>query len=285
MSKKKTLPPQHQKQQPGIQSEMKPKPKSVSPHYKPSEKLANKVAIITGGDSGIGRAVALTYALEGANVVIVYYNEHDDAKRTMEMLADTKQSCLSFAGDVGDPVFCKHVVAETMKKFKRIDILVNNAGEQHVQEDFLDISIEQLQRTFQTNIFAMFYLTQAALPYMKKGSCIINTASVTAYKGHEKLIDYASTKGAVVAFTRSLSENIVKKGIRVNAVAPGPIWTPLIPSTFSKKDVEKFGGNTPMERPGQPEEIAPCYVFLASEDASYISGQVLHPNGGTIVNG
>jgi len=284
-SNKKTLPPQHQTRQPGRQSEMKPKPKSVNPSYKPSERLAGKVAIITGGDSGIGRAVALTYALEGASVVIVYFNEHKDAKRTMNMLEDIGNPFLCLSGDIAKLDFCKKIVKETVKKFKKIDILVNNAGEQHVQKDFLKISPAQLLRTFQTNIFAMFYLTQAALPYMKKGSCIINTTSITAYKGHIKLIDYSATKGAVVTFTRSLSQNLVKKGIRVNAVAPGPIWTPLIPSTFSAKDVEKFGGDTPMERPGEPGEIAPCYVFLATQDSSYITGQVLHPNGGTIVNG
>ncbi|MBA3662198.1 MAG: SDR family oxidoreductase [Gammaproteobacteria bacterium] len=284
-SKKKTLPKQHQNVQPGVESQMHPLPESLDPKYRPAGKLKNKVAIITGGDSGIGRAVAIYYALEGAQVAIVYLNEHNDATTTQKLVEQTGQRCLLFSGDISEQSFCKEVVEQTLQAFKRIDILVNNAAEQHVQEKFSDISKAQLEKTFKTNVFAYFFLTQAVLPHLKKDSSIINTASITAYQGHDELIDYAATKGAVVSFTRSLSSHLVKQGIRVNAVAPGPIWTPLIPSTFSAEKVEKFGSNTPMQRPGEPSEVATCYVFLASDDASYLSGQVLHPNGGTIING
>ncbi|WP_404350657.1 glucose 1-dehydrogenase [Sutcliffiella horikoshii] len=282
---KQTLPPQHQNKQPGIESEMTPKPKSEDVTYKGSEKLKDKVAIITGGDSGIGRAVAIYYAKEGADVVVVYLNEHKDAKETQRQVEAEGRKCHLIAGDIGEEAFCKQIVDETMANFSKIDILINNAAEQHPQESIEDITAAQLEKTFRTNIFSFFYLTKAALPFLARGSCIINTASVTAYAGNELLVDYSATKGAIVAFTRSLALQLVGKGIRVNGVAPGPIWTPLIPSTFSSDKVASFGANTPMKRPGQPEEVAPSYVFLASDDASYMTGQMLHVNGGKIVNG
>lgn len=282
---KQTLPPQHQNKQPGIESEMTPKPKSEDYTYKGSEKLKGKVAIITGGDSGIGRAVAIYYAKEGADVVVVYLNEHKDAKETQKQVESEGRKCHLIAGDIGEEAFCKQIVDETMANFSKIDIVVNNAAEQHPQESIEDITAAQLEKTFRTNIFSFFYLTKAALPFLASGSCIINTASVTAYAGNELLVDYSATKGAIVAFTRSLALQLVGKGIRVNGVAPGPIWTPLIPSTFSSDKVASFGANTPMKRPGQPEEVAPSYVFLASDDASYMTGQMLHVNGGKIVNG
>ncbi|HEU4742830.1 MAG TPA: SDR family oxidoreductase [Meiothermus sp.] len=270
--------------QPGREHLMEPKPVSQDPKYKAAGKLEGKVALITGGDSGIGRAVALVYAMEGADVAIVYLNEHKDAEDTKRMVEEKGRRCLTIAGDVGEEGFCRQAVEQTVEEFGHLDILVNNAAEQHPQEDIEKISAEQLERTFRTNLFAQFYLVKAALPHLKEGSVIINTTSVTAYKGSEHLLDYSSTKGAIVAFTRSLSQALVKKGIRVNAVAPGPIWTPLIPSTFPPDKVENFGKDVPMGRPGQPEEVAPSYVFLASDDSSYITGQVIHPNGGTIVD-
>jgi NAD(P)-dependent dehydrogenase (short-subunit alcohol dehydrogenase family) len=270
--------------QPGREHLMEPKPVSQDPKYKAAGKLEGKVALITGGDSGIGRAVALVYAMEGADVAIVYLDEHKDAEDTKRMVEEKGRRCLTIAGDVGEEGFCHQAVEQTVEEFGRLDILVNNAAEQHPQEDIEKISAEQLERTFRTNLFAQFYLVKAALPHLKEGSVIINTTSVTAYKGSEHLLDYSSTKGAIVAFTRSLSQALVKKGIRVNAVAPGPIWTPLIPSTFPPDKVENFGKDVPMGRPGQPEEVAPSYVFLASDDSSYITGQVIHPNGGTIVD-
>ncbi len=282
---KQTFPPQHQAQQPGIETKMTPNPESVKSTYKGSGKLAGKTAIITGGDSGIGRSVAIYFAKEGANLTIVYLNEDNDAATTKELVEKEGQKCILLPGDIGDESFCQNVVNQTIQTFGGLDILVNNAAEQHVQTSILDITSQQLIKTFQTNIFSMFYLTKAALPHLKKGSSIINTASITAYKGHPKLIDYSSTKGAIVSFTRALSNSIIKDGIRVNAVAPGPIWTPLIPSSFNEQDVAKFGSDTPMARAGQPEELAPTYVYLASEDSSYVSGQVLHVNGGTVVNG
>ncbi|MNI21928.1 General stress protein 39 [compost metagenome] len=282
---KKTMPPQHQNHQPGSEEEMNPLP-HFERENKASGKLLNKVAIITGGDSGIGRAVAVAYAKEGADVAIVYLNEHGDAEKTKAEVEQEGRKCLLIAGDIGEESFSQQIVKGTMSELGRLDILVNNAAEQHPQQNFADITAKQLEKTFRTNIFSMFYLTKAALPCLDKGSSIINTASVTAYKGHPMLVDYSSTKGAIVTFTRSLSMNLISsKGIRVNAVAPGPIWTPLIPSTFDAKQVSQFGGNTPMQRPGQPEEVAPAYVFLASDDSSYMSGQVLHVNGGEIVNG
>ncbi|MEH7224893.1 SDR family oxidoreductase [Bacillus sp. JJ1566] len=282
---KNILPPQHQNHQPGTEAEMVPRPVSEDHSYQGSSKLKNKVAIITGGDSGIGKAVAIHYAKEGANVVIVYLEEHEDAKETKRQIEEEGQKCLLLSGDIGNEEFCTEIVKKTIDTFGQLDILVNNAAEQHPQKSISNITTEQLEKTFRTNIFAYFFLTKAALPHLKQGSSIINTASVTAYKGNEQLVDYSATKGAVVSFTRSLSLQLIGKGIRVNGVAPGPIWTPLIPSTFTSDQVAKFGSTTPMKRPGQPEEVAPSYVFLASDDASYMSGQILHVNGGEIVNG
>lgn len=279
-----TFPPQHQDQHPGIESIMVPRPISENPFYVGSGKLFNRVAIITGGDSGIGRAVAITYAKEGADVVIVYLYEHADAEETKARVEQLGRRCLLIAGDLKDERFSSEIVDRTMRAFGRLDILVNNAGVQYVQDSILDISAEQLENVFRTNIFAQFYLTKAALPFMKPGSTIINTASVVAFEGHKKLIDYSSTKGAVVTFTRSLSMSLVEKGIRVNAVAPGPIWTPLIPSSFSAEYVKTFGTDTPMKRAGQPFELAPTYVYLASDDSSYVTGQVLHVNGGVMAD-
>jgi NAD(P)-dependent dehydrogenase (short-subunit alcohol dehydrogenase family) len=278
-------PPQSQDTQPGRESEMTPKPQADDSKYKGSDKLKGKVALITGGDSGIGRAVAIAYAKEGADVAIVYLNEHEDAKETKQMVEQNGRRCITIAGDIGDEQFCQRVVEQTVNEFGKLDILVNNAAEQHPQESIEKISAEQLERTFRTNIFSMFYLTKAALPNLKEGSAIVNTTSVTAYQGNPQLLDYSSTKGAIVAFTRSLAKALVEKGIRVNGVAPGPIWTPLIPSTFPEEKVETFGAQVPMKRAGQPEETAPSYVFLASDDSSYFSGQILHPNGGVVVNG
>lgn len=263
---------------------MTDQPKEEKESHRGSGKLENKVALITGGDSGIGRAVAVAFAKEGADVSIVYLNEHEDAKETKRLVEEKRKRCLLIAGDVGDENFCRDAVEKTVAAFGKLDILVNNAAEQHPQESIEKISKEQLERTFRTNIFAMFFLTKAAMKHLKEGSAIVNTTSVTAYRGSPQLLDYSSTKGAIVAFTRALSTNLAAKKIRVNAVAPGPIWTPLIPSTFPKEKVEKFGQDTPMGRPGQPEEVAPCFVFLASDDASYMTGQVLHPNGGEVVN-
>ncbi|MDF2958291.1 MAG: YhdF [Paenibacillus sp.] len=282
---KQTMPPQHQDRQPGVETEMKPKPKSVDRKYKGSGKLQGKAAIITGGDSGIGKAAAVCYAAEGADVAIVYLDEKKDAEETKRLIEQEGTRCLLIAGDIGEEAFCKDAVQQTVDKFGRLDILVNNAAEQHPQPSIEAISQEQLERTFRTNIFSFFYMTKAAMPHLKEGSAIINTASITAYKGNPTLLDYSSTKGAIVAFTRSLSVNLAEKGIRVNGVAPGPIWTPLIPSTFDAEKVGEFGGDTPMKRPGQPEELGPAYVFLASDDSSYMSGQFLHINGGNVING
>lgn len=280
-----TFPAQHQDQQPGLESRMNPKPIAEDTAYLGNAKLKAKVAIITGGDSGIGRAVSLAYAKEGADVVVVYLSEHDDAHATKARVEKLGQRCLVLAGDIGEEAFCLNVVNQTLKAFGRIDILVNNAGEQHPQNSLLAITSEQLERTFRTNIFGYFYLTKAALPHLTSGSAIINTTSITAYEGHDQLIDYSASKGAIVSFTRSLSESLCKLGIRVNGVAPGPIWTPLIPSTFQADHVATFGSTTPMQRAGQPNELAPAYVFLASGESSYMSGQILHINGGTIING
>lgn len=278
-------PPQHQNQQPGIQTEMNPAPVVVDPDYQGSNKLRDKAALITGGDSGIGRSVAVLYAKEGADVAIVYLNESEDAEETKRMVEQEGRRCLLIPGDIGDEDFCREAVKQTAEYFGRLDILVNNAAEQHPQHNFQDISAEQLEQTFRTNIFSMFYLSKAAINHLHPGSVIINTTSVTAYQGNPTLVDYSSTKGAIVAFTRALSQNLVDKNIRVNAVAPGPIWTPLIPATFPEDKVATFGQQVPMQRAGEPAEVAPCYVFLASKDSSYMTGQVLHPNGGEVVNG
>jgi NAD(P)-dependent dehydrogenase (short-subunit alcohol dehydrogenase family) len=270
---------------PGHESRLEPKP-DWEPRYPGSGRLKGKVALVTGGDSGIGRAVAVLFAREGANVAIAYLEEHDDAKKTRELCEAEGAEVLLSAGDLGDPRHAKGVVDAVIDKWGQLDILVNNAGTQHPDEDITDITPEQLQRTFQSNIFSMFYVTQAARPHLKEGAAIVNCTSVTMYKGSPGLLDYSSTKGAITAFTRSLSENLVEHGIRVNAVAPGPIWTPLNPCGGSPPEkVESFGEDTPMGRPGQPNEVAPCFLFLACEDSSYMSGQVLHPNGGTVVNG
>jgi NAD(P)-dependent dehydrogenase (short-subunit alcohol dehydrogenase family) len=281
---KKPFPPQQQ-EQPGVRAEMDPKPKTEGRDYLPAGKLKDRVALITGGDSGIGRAVAIAFAKEGADIAILYLQEHEDAEETKKRVEKEGRRCILFSGDVGEERFCEESVERIVEKFGRVDILVNNAAEQHERESIAEITAEGLLRTFKTNIFSMFYLVKACLPHLEAGSTIINTTSVTAYAGHPSLLDYASTKGAIVAFTRSLSLHMAGKGVRVNAVAPGPIWTPLIPATFDEEHVASFGENTPMKRAGQPEEVAPCYVFLASRDSSYMSGQVLHPNGGRIVNG
>jgi len=283
--KRRLRPPQEQRRQPGIESQMRPQPEAIRDGYRSSGKLAGKVAIITGGDSGIGRAVAIAFAREGADVAIAYLREHGDARQTAEMVEEAGGKCLLIAGDIGREAFCRRVVAQTMKTLGRLDIVVNNAAEQHAVKSLTEISRAQLERTFRTNIFGQFYLTQAALPHLPAGSSIINTTSVTAYRGSPQLVDYAATKGAIVAFTRSLAMQLVEKKIRVNAVAPGPIWTPLIPATFTARKVASFGSDVPMARAGEPAEVAPAFVFLASDDASYITGQVLHPNGGEIVNG
>ncbi len=286
-SEKKPLrPAQKQEEQPGREYKMQPRPQTQRPEYRGSGKLTEKIALITGGDSGIGRAVAVLFAREGANVAITYLNEHRDAQETAWLVKKEGRQCLALAGDIGDDKICQKMVEETAKRFGGLNILVNNAAEQHPQEEISKITNEQLERTFRTNIFSFFYFTKAALPHLEQGGgIIINTTSVTAYRGSPKLLDYSATKGAIVAFTRSLSEALVEKGIRVNGVAPGPIWTPLIPSTFEAKEVAQFGSDVPLKRAGEPMEIAPCYVFLASSDSSYMTGQVLHPNGGEIING
>lgn len=264
---------------------MKPLPKYEPANYKAAGKLQGKAALITGGDSGIGRAVAVLFAKEGADVVISYLNEHSDAEETKRQVEQEGRKCILIPGDIGVETFCKDLIKQTVEGLGKLDILINNAAEQHPQAKIEDITSEQLERTFRTNIFAMFYLTKAAMPHLKAGSAIINTTSITAYRGSPQLLDYSSTKGAILSFTRSLSTNLAEKGIRVNGVAPGPIWTPLIPSTFDAKQVSEFGGTQPMKRPGQPEELAPAYVYLASDDSSYVTGQVIHVNGGEVVNG
>ena len=286
IERKKRLPPQEQEIQPGKTRPMSPSPEDRMRGYEGSGKLAGKAALITVGDSGIGRATAIAFAKEGAHVAIVYLNEDEDAEETARLIEEEGENqVLLLHADIGKESQARRAVEQAVKRLGRLDIVVNNAGEQHAAGKLEDITSAQLERTFRTNVFGMFYVTQAALPHLKKGAAIVNTASVTAYKGSPDLIDYSATKGAMVAFTRSLSQSLAKKGIRVNAVAPGPIWTPLIPASFSKKEVASFGQDTALGRPGHPDEVAPSFVFLASDDSSYMTGQVLHPNGGTVVNG
>ncbi|TYR80803.1 SDR family oxidoreductase [Priestia megaterium] len=278
------FPPQHQDVHPGLEYLMNPRPISENPSYKGSGKLKGKVAIITGGDSGIGRAVAYAFAKEGAHLVIPYYNEHRDANETKQRIEQIGRRCLLIPGDLTDERLSTYIVEQTIAHFGRLDILVNNHAVQYSCDSLLNISAEQLDRTFKTNIYAYFYLTKAALPYLKKGSSIIITTSVTAYEGKKQLLDYSSTQGARVAFIRSLSASLVEQGIRVNGVAPGPVWTPLTTSTYTPEEVSVFGTNVPMKRAGQPFELAPAYVYLASEDSCYVTGQVIHVNGGTITS-
>jgi NAD(P)-dependent dehydrogenase (short-subunit alcohol dehydrogenase family) len=276
------MPAQKQEHQPGREREMTPRP-DYTPKHPGVGKLKGKVAIVTGGDSGIGRAVAVAMAREGAKIAIVYLDEHKDANETRELVKQEGSQALLLAGDVGDEAFCEAAVEATIEQFGRLDILINNAAEQHETNDVREMDAKQIERTFRTNVFSMFFMSKHALRHMAPGGSIINTTSITAYQGHKTLLDYASTKGAIVSLTRALAEAVIKDGIRVNAVAPGPIWTPLIPASFEPRHVAKHGSSAPMQRPGQPNEVAPCYVFLASDDASYMSGQVLHPNGGTVV--
>lgn len=276
-------PGQEQSKQPGQEEKLQPQPLQADDDYKSGNKLSGKVALITGGDSGIGRSVAIGYAKEGADIAISYLEEHEDAEITKEKIEAEGQRAILIPGDVGEESVCRDSVTRTVQELGRLDILVNNAAEQHPTDDLLDISAEQLESTFKTNIYSMFHMTKAALPHLKSGSSIINTASVNPYTGNPQLVDYTATKGAVVAFTRSMAKQLVEKGIRVNGVAPGPIWTPLIPSTFSEEKVEQFGTNTPMGRPGQPVEHVGSYVLLASDDSTYITGQFIHINGGMIM--
>jgi NAD(P)-dependent dehydrogenase (short-subunit alcohol dehydrogenase family) len=275
-------PAQEQERQPGRESEMVPRPE-FAPRFPGAGKLEGQVALISGGDSGIGRAVAVAMAREGADVAIVYLDEHDDAQETARLVEAEGRRALQIAGDIGSQRFCRDAVAQTVEELGGLDILVNNAAEQHAVAGLEELSEAQLEQTFRTNVFGFFHMTKAALPHLKRGASIINTTSITAFRGHETLLDYSATKGAIVAFTRSLSQVLMDKGIRVNAVAPGPIWTPLIPASFDPEKVHEHGASAPMQRVGQPNEVAPSYVFLASADGSYMSGQVLHPNGGSIV--
>ncbi|MGK5595311.1 MAG: SDR family oxidoreductase [Parachlamydiaceae bacterium] len=277
-------PPQEQSP-PGEQKRMVPYPEVDKSNEKASDKLKGKVALITGGDSGIGQAVAIDFAKEGADVAIVYLSEHQDAEETKKRVEEYGKKCLLISGDAGNESFCQNAVEKTVSTFGKLDILVNNAAEQHPQDSIEKISEQQLEKTFRTNIFSYFFMVKAALKYLRQTKgVIINTTSVTAYRGSKQLLDYSATKGAIVAFTRSLSLALIEEGIRANGVAPGPIWTPLIPSTFPHEKVESFGKDTPMKRAGEPSEVSPCFVFLASQDSSYISGQVLHPNGGEVIN-
>ncbi len=282
--KKKPLRKPQQQRKPGLESKLQPTPVSET-GSRGSGRLAGKTALITGGDSGIGRAVALLFAKEGAQVAIAYLSEHADAKETRRMIEEEGGACLLIPGDLSKEANCRRAVQKAVKKFEQIDILINNAAVHYEQKNLEDITAGQLIKTFATNIFSYFWITQSALPHMRRGSSIINTASVTAYRGSPALIDYAATKGAIVSFTRSLASNLVKRKIRVNGVAPGPVWTPLIASTFKPGKVSNFGSDVPMERAGEPAEIAPCFLFLASSDGSYVTGQFIHPNGGEIVNG
>lgn len=281
------VPAQAQNHQPGKQDQMYPEPEIIKSSHTGSNKLKGKVALISGGDSGIGRSVAVLFAREGADVAIIYLEEQQDAEKTKALVEQEGQRCLLLKGNITEPATAMKSVEETLKAFGKINILINNAGVQYQQQDLTHISDEQLEQTFRTNIFSMFYLTRQVLPHLHEGDSIINTTSITSYHGHDELIDYSSTKGAITTFIRSLSTNLLKqkKGIRVNGVAPGPIWTPLIPSSFDAETVAQFGKDTPMGRMGQPSEVAPAFLFLASDDASYISGQVIHVNGGEIING
>lgn len=278
------IPPQHQDSQPGTEAEMYPKPIIIAETYVGSAKLRGKTALISGGDSGIGRAVAVHFAREGANVAIIYLNEDEDARDTMKLLEAEGAETLLLRGDVSDVQFCREAVEKTVARFGGIEVLVNNAAEQHSVDDIQGLKPQQLEDTFHTNVFGYIYLTQAASEYLPDGGCVINTGSVTGFRGSKHLLDYAATKGAVQAFTYSLAQQLVERGIRVNGVAPGPVWTPLIPASFSAEEVAKFGKDTPMKRPAQPAEIAPAYVFLASNDASYITGQFIHINGGSYMS-
>lgn len=275
-----TFPPQHQPMQPGLETLMCPRPIFDNPDYIGTGKLKNKVALITGGDSGIGRAVSLAFAKEGADIVIIYFNEHEDAEETKALIENQGQNCILIPGDLREEAFCKRIIKDTICTFGHLDVLVNNAAVQFPQSSLEDITAEQLEDTFRTNIFSFFHVTKAALPHLKSGSTIINTTSAVAYKGHEILIDYSSTKGAIVSFTRSLALSLVPKGIRVNGVAPGPIWTPLQPASYPADYIMTLGSDTPMKRAGQPVELAPTYVYLASDDSTYVTGQILHVNGG-----
>ncbi|NDI33979.1 SDR family oxidoreductase [Chengkuizengella sediminis] len=279
-----TFPPQHQNVHPGLEFLMVPRPISEDPNYRSGYKLHNKVAIITGGDSGIGRAIAIAFAKEGADITIVYLNEHRDAAETKHRVEKLGRKCLAISADLRKEETSKLVIKQTIDTFEKLDILINNAGDVYASNSILDISSEQLEHTFRTNIFSMFYMAKAALPYLKNGSSIINTASIVAFQGGKNSIDYSASKGAVVAFTRSLSSSLVQQGIRVNSVAPGPIWTPLIPSAFSAEQVTEYGLSSPMNRAGQPFELAPAYVYLASDDSRYVTGQSIHVNGGNILN-
>ncbi len=283
MGHQKETPPQEQREQPDKEHKMHPKPEFIRKSYKGSEKLKGKVAVITGGDSGIGRAVAVHFAREGAKVAIIYLSEKTDAEDTKKLVEKEGSGCLLLKGDIRKEQFCKTAIQKTVDKYGQLDILVNNAAVQFPKEEVADIKTSDFLKTFETNVFGFFYCSQAALEHLPKGGCIVNTTSVTAFRGSDHLVDYSSTKAAILGLTRALANNLAKKGIRVNAVAPGPIWTPLIPASFDKKEVATFGKDTPMGRVGQPSEVAPAYVFLASEDASYITGQVIHINGGEIV--
>ncbi|HTK18340.1 MAG TPA: SDR family oxidoreductase [Mucilaginibacter sp.] len=282
-TKEKT--PKKQNKQPGIEAEMHPAPQYIKETYMPAGKLKGKVALVTGGDSGIGRAVCVHFAEEGADIAIVYLNEDEDAEKTRDLVAIAGRKCLLIKGDVKDSKFCTNAVKKVVNEFGKINVLVNNAGMQFPQKDVKQITEEQLRITFQTNIFAYFYFAEAAVGHMHEGDCIINTTSVTAYRSSPSLIDYSSTKGAITTFTRSLATNLAEKKIRVNGVAPGPVWTPLIVSTFDEEKIKNFGSETAMKRAGQPSELGPAYVFLASDDSSFITGQVIHVNGGEVVNG
>ncbi|WP_101843511.1 SDR family oxidoreductase [Halobacillus sp. Marseille-P3879] len=284
-NKQKIQPEQHQNRQPGYENEMHPLPQYDDTAYKGSGKLEGKTAIITGGDSGIGRAVSLYFAKEGADIAIVYLDEHEDAEFTKNLVVKQGRRCKLISGNVGNPGFCENAIAQVMNEFNQIDIVVNNAAVQYPQKDFMKITNEQMENTFRVNFFSYFYMVKAALPHLQEGSSIINTSSITAYAGNEQLIDYTSTKGAITSFTRALSKSLVSKGIRVNGVAPGPIWTPLIAASFDAQKVAEFGSDNPMGRPGQPKEVAPAFVYLASNDSSYVTGQMMHVNGGIIING